>query len=52
MSGSAKKLRERVKEAIARRDELAAELASPEVVGDPDRLREVGQEHAALEEIA
>ncbi len=45
-------LREKIAAAIARRDELGRELASPEVLADPDRLRTVAQEHSGLERIA
>ena len=46
------RLREKVQSAIARREELGRQLADPEVIGDPKRLREVGQEHARLEELS
>ncbi len=35
----------------ARRDEVAAEMASPEVAGDRDRMRTLGQAFAELDEI-
>lgn len=41
----------KVREAIARREELASQLARPEVIAEPERLRALAQEHAALERI-
>ncbi|HUH14098.1 MAG TPA: peptide chain release factor 1 [Longimicrobiales bacterium] len=38
--------RQRLLEIIRRHDELATRLADPVVLGDPDRLRKVAQEHA------
>jgi peptide chain release factor 1 len=37
---------------MERREDLARQLASPEVIGDPERLRKVAQEHAGLERVA
>jgi peptide chain release factor 1 len=51
MSGSSL-LKEKVRAAIERREELARHLASPEVISDPERLRTLAQEHAGLERIA
>jgi peptide chain release factor 1 len=51
MSGS-DQIREKVRAAIQRREALARELATPEVIGDPERLRAVAQEHAGLERVA
>ncbi len=45
-------LKERVKAALERREELARQLASPEVIGRPEKLRTVAQEHASLERLA
>lgn len=50
MSGS-NLLREKVQAAIERREELAQQLASPEVIADLERLRALAQEHAGLERI-
>jgi len=41
-------LEERIDQILARHEELAQQLASPEVLDDPDRLRQVAQEHAEL----
>jgi peptide chain release factor 1 len=49
---SSERLREKVRAAIARREELGRLLASPEVIADAGRLRDVAREHAGLEEIA
>jgi len=43
------KLDPRLTEAADRLEELDQELSSPEVLSDPDRLRELGQERAWLE---
>jgi peptide chain release factor 1 len=51
MTGS-DQLIEKVQAAIERREELGQQLASPEVIADPDRLRVLAQEHAGLERIA
>lgn len=45
-------LREKVQEAIDRREELSRQLAEPGVISDPERLRAVAREHSALEQIA
>ncbi|MBI4512596.1 MAG: peptide chain release factor 1 [Gemmatimonadetes bacterium] len=45
-------VRERVREALERRETLAALLADPGVLADPERLRQVAREHAELEELA
>lgn len=45
-------MREKLQSAIARREELGRQLADPEVIGDPKRLREAAQEHASLEELS
>jgi len=45
-------LRDKVESAIARREELGRQLADPDVINDPKRLREVAQEHAGLEEVS
>jgi peptide chain release factor 1 len=44
-------LRGKVRAALERRDELGQQLADPAVIGDPEKLRQVAQEHAGLEEI-
>ncbi len=49
---SFEQLRERIAAAIARREQLGRDLASPEVLADPERLRAVAQEHSGLERIA
>ncbi len=49
---SSEQLREKIAAAIARREQLGRDLASPEVLADPERLRTVAQEHAGLERIA
>lgn len=49
---STERLREKLRTAIARQAELNQLLASPEVIADPERLRELGREHAGLERIA
>lgn len=46
------RLRSKIHDALERREELAQQLASPEVIGDPERLRKVAQDHSGLEEIA
>jgi peptide chain release factor 1 len=51
MTGT-ERLREKVRAAIECRAELGRQLASPEVIADPERLRELGREHAGLERIA
>ena len=51
MTGS-DRLSEKILAAIERREQLAAQLASPEVISDPQRLRELAQEHSGLERIA
>ena len=50
MSGS-NLLKEKVQAAIERREELAQQLASPEVISDLERLRTLAQEHAGLGDI-
>ena len=45
------RLRERLEEARERLGEVEAHLASPEVLSDRDRLRELGQERAGLDPI-
>jgi peptide chain release factor 1 len=45
-------LETKVRAAIERREELGRQLADPQVISDPDRLRAVGREHAGLESIA
>ena len=47
-----KRLRGKIEAAIARREELAVQLASPEVIADPSRLRTIAQEHSQLERVA
>ena len=44
--------RERVRAARERRDALAAQLADPAVLGDPERLKKLAREHAELEALA
>jgi peptide chain release factor 1 len=44
-------MRERLEEIEQQYEEVAAELAGPEVASDPDRLRELGKRHRELEEI-
>ena len=44
-------MRERLKEIEDRYDAVAAEMASPDVATDPDRLRTLGKSFAELEEI-
>ncbi len=51
MSNS-EQLREKIRTATERREELARQLADPKVIGDPDSLRKVAREHAGLERIA
>src|SRR5436309_2685652 len=45
-------MEERLEEIERRYDEIAQEMASPEVASDPSRLRELGKTFAELEEIA
>jgi peptide chain release factor 1 len=45
-------LRKRVKAVIERREELARQLASPEVIADLEKLRTLAREHSALEQLA
>jgi peptide chain release factor 1 len=45
------KLRERLEELEGSYDELTQELSSPDVAGDPNRLRDLGRRHAELHEI-
>ena len=45
------RLEERLREAERRLTELDTELVSPEVLGSPARLRELGQERARLDDI-
>ena len=45
-------LREKVRAAIERREELGRQLADPAVIADPDKLRQIAQEHSGLEGIA
>jgi len=49
---STERLREKLRAAVERRAELNQLLASPEVIADLERLRELGREHAGLERIA
>ncbi|UCC47794.1 MAG: peptide chain release factor 1 [Gemmatimonadota bacterium] len=51
MTGT-ERLREKVRAAVERRAGLGRQLASPDVIADPERLRELGREHAGLECIA
>jgi peptide chain release factor 1 len=44
-------MRERLEEVERRYDELTRELSSPGVAADPARLRELGKQHAELEEV-
>ncbi|MEE9156009.1 MAG: peptide chain release factor 1 [Gemmatimonadota bacterium] len=46
------RLREKIDEAVERREQLADQLASPEVISNPTQLRHIAQEHATLERIA
>jgi peptide chain release factor 1 len=41
----------RLEEIEARYDELTRQLSSPDIASDPSRLRELGKQHAELEEI-
>ncbi len=45
-------LREKVRAAIERREELGRQLADPAVIADPEKLRQVAREHSGLEEVA
>jgi peptide chain release factor 1 len=45
-------LEQRLEEAVERHRELNAKLAAPEVLNDPDKLREVAQEHSDLAPVA
>ncbi|UCF18312.1 MAG: PCRF domain-containing protein, partial [Gemmatimonadota bacterium] len=45
------RLKDKIKAALARREELGQLLASPEVIADPERLRSLGQEYAGLERV-
>jgi peptide chain release factor 1 len=45
------KMRGRLSQIEARRDELGRSMSDPSVTGDRDKLRAVGQEYAQLEEI-
>jgi peptide chain release factor 1 len=45
------KLRERLEELEGSYEELTRELSSPNVAGDPNRLRDLGRRHAELHEI-
>jgi peptide chain release factor 1 len=45
------KLRERLEELEGSYEELTRQLSSPEVAGDPNRLRDLGRRHAELHEI-
>ena len=49
---SSDRLQDKVKAALERREELGRQLASPEVIADPERLRSLGQEYAGLERIS
>ncbi len=51
MTGS-DRLRDKIIEAIERRDEVAGQLADPDVISDPQRLRVLAQEHSKLERIS
>ncbi|MEQ8330562.1 MAG: peptide chain release factor 1 [Longimicrobiales bacterium] len=46
------RLDQRLREAVDRFAEVDSELASPEALSNPDRLRELGQERAFLEPLA
>ena len=48
MSSNSDPLREKIRAAIERREELARQLGDPETIGDPERLRQVATEHAGL----
>ena len=45
-------LEARVRGALERREELGRQLADPQVISDPERLRALGREHSALEPVA
>lgn len=45
------RLREKIEAAVARREELALQMADPGVIADPQRLRSLAQEHSNLERI-
>ncbi|UCC72379.1 MAG: peptide chain release factor 1 [Gemmatimonadota bacterium] len=49
---SSDRLREKVRAAVVRREELGQQLASPEVIADPERLKELAREHSGLERMA
>ena len=42
----------RLREIVARFEQVQAEMASPEVAQDPERLRRLGRDHAELQEVA
>ncbi len=42
---------EKVEELQQRFDEVTSQLGDPDVVGDPDRLRELSKEHSRLQEV-
>ncbi len=44
-------MRERLEEIEARYEDLTRELSTPEVASDPARLRDLGKQHAELQEI-
>jgi peptide chain release factor 1 len=48
---SADELRKKVLAVVERREELGRQLADPQVIGDPEKLRAVAREHSGLEEI-
>jgi peptide chain release factor 1 len=48
---SADQLRKKVLAVVERREELGRQLADPQVIGDPEKLRAVAREHSGLEEI-
>jgi len=41
----------RLRSALARAEELAAELSNPDLARDPDKIRSLGREHARLEPV-
>jgi peptide chain release factor 1 len=45
-------LRDKIRAAIERREELGHQLADPAVIADSDKLRQIAQEHSGLEDIA
>ena len=51
MTELSEKMRRRLGQIESRHDELGRSMRAPSVTGDRDRLRSVGQEYAALEQI-